>query len=80
MAALKNLKELALSGNDFSRGLSGVIGEVTSLEVLDLDGCKLPKIPARYDIYNHSLNDFKGWHKPARDITIKLVVHYNSHQ
>ena len=51
MGALTNLKELDLSKNDFSTGLSDVIGDLTSLETLNLQRCRLSELPSRYNMY-----------------------------
>ena len=44
---LTQLKVLDLWGNKFSDGLPDVIGQLTSLNTLDLESCKLTTLPER---------------------------------
>ena len=48
LCSLKHLQVLDLSYNDFSDGLPSVVGEITTLNTLNLSGCKLKDIPQRY--------------------------------
>ena len=58
MASLTHLKELILQDNNFSRGLTDLVGDLISLEKLNLADCRLTELPSRYSIYN-TVNDCK---------------------
>ena len=45
LSKLSQLKELHLDYNDFTGGLPSVIEELTSLEELSLENCKLQTLP-----------------------------------
>ena len=51
LSSLKQLKVLDVSENNFTQGLPTVITEITSLETLKLERCKLSELPERYE-YN----------------------------
>ena len=45
LSKLSQLRKLYLGNNDFTEGLPSVIEELTSLEVLNLQECKLQTLP-----------------------------------
>ena len=45
LSKLTELKVLDLEGNNFSDGLPDVIGQLTSLNTLNLGGCNLSTLP-----------------------------------
>ena len=54
LAQLTHLKRLNLDKNDFSSGVPAVIGELASLEELELWRCNIEDLPARYKV-NYSI-------------------------
>ena len=49
---MKELKELHLSGNNFSEGLPDVVSNISTLNRLDLAKCDLTELPERYVEYH----------------------------
>ena len=48
ISKLSQLRDIDLAGNDFTGGLPSVIEELTSLEKLNLQSCKLQTLPNGY--------------------------------